>query len=95
MKIQYFKQTKTKVGHQTKIIVALTHLLKLLKKISNVLKLSSLDKGEKGIKEIKELSKREDIIMTNADKGGAVVVVDLNDYIKEAITITYYLKIQH
>ena len=55
----------------------------------------NLDKSEKGIKKIKELSKREDIIMTNADKGRAVVVVDLNDYIKEAITITYYLKIQH
>ena len=54
----------------------------------------NLDKSEKGIKKIKELSKREDIIMTNADKGGAVVIVDLSDYIKEAITITYYLKIQ-
>ena len=33
---------------------------------------------------VKELSKREDIIINNADKGGAVVTVDTNDYIKEA-----------
>ena len=32
---------------------------------------------------VKELSKREDIIINNADKGGAVVIVDTNDYIKE------------
>ena len=33
---------------------------------------------------IKELSKREDFIITNADKGGAVVMVDTKDYTKEA-----------
>ena len=38
--------------------------------------------GERGA--VKELSKREDIIINNADKGGAVVIVDTNDYIKEA-----------
>ena len=31
-----------------------------------------------------ELSEREDIIITKADKGGEVVIVDLKDYIKEA-----------
>ena len=33
---------------------------------------------------MKELSEREDIIITEADKGGAVVIVDVKDYIKEA-----------
>ena len=33
---------------------------------------------------MKELSDREDIIITKADKGGAVVIVDVKDYIKEA-----------
>ena len=33
---------------------------------------------------MKELSEREDIIITKTDKGGAVVVVDVKDYIKEA-----------
>ena len=42
----------------------------------------NLDKGER--EAIKELSKREDIIITNVHKGGAVVFVDTNDYIKEA-----------
>ena len=41
----------------------------------------NLGKGER--EAIKELSKREDIMITNADKGGAVVLVDTNDYIKE------------
>ena len=33
---------------------------------------------------MKELSEREDIIITKADKGGDVVIVDVKDYIKEA-----------
>ena len=32
---------------------------------------------------MKELSEREDIIITKADKGGALVIVDVKDYIKE------------
>ena len=42
----------------------------------------NLDKGER--EAIKELSKRKDIIITNADKGGAVVIVDTNDCITKA-----------
>ena len=33
---------------------------------------------------MKELSEREDIIITKGDKGGAIVIVDVKDYIKEA-----------
>ena len=33
---------------------------------------------------LKDLSKRDDIIITNADKGGAVVIMDVNDYIRHA-----------
>ena len=33
---------------------------------------------------MKELSEREDTIITKADKGGEVVIVDVKDYIKEA-----------
>ena len=32
----------------------------------------------------KDLSKRDDIIITNADKGGAMVIMDVNEYIREA-----------
>ena len=42
----------------------------------------NLDKGER--EAIKELSKSEDIIITDADKVGAVAVADIDDYIKEA-----------
>ena len=34
---------------------------------------------------MKELAKRRDIITTNADKGGAVVIMDKEKYINEAI----------
>ena len=33
---------------------------------------------------LKYLSKRDSIIITNADRGSAVVIMDLNDYIREA-----------
>ena len=33
---------------------------------------------------LKGVSKRDDIIITNADKGGVVVIMDLNNYIREA-----------
>ena len=42
----------------------------------------NLSKDEKVA--LKDLSKRDDIIITNADKGGAVVIMDVNDYIREA-----------
>ena len=44
------------------------------------------------------LNKREDILITNAGKGGAVVIVDVKDYIKEAerllTNIKNYRKLQ-
>ena len=33
---------------------------------------------------MKDLSIRDDIIITKADKGGAVVIIDVDDYINEA-----------
>ena len=33
---------------------------------------------------MQELAKRKDLIITNADKGGAVVVMDTDSYIKES-----------
>lgn len=36
------------------------------------------------LKAIKQLEKREDIIITNTDKGGAVVNIDVIKYIAEA-----------
>ena len=43
---------------------------------------NSLTKTERT--SMKELTKREDIIITKADKGGALVIVDVKYYIKEA-----------
>ena len=33
---------------------------------------------------MKELAKRNNIIITNADKGGAVIIMDTENYTKEA-----------
>ena len=46
-------------------------------------KTQNLSKGEQ--KAMKDLVKRKDIIITNADKGGAVVILDVEKYINEAI----------
>ena len=35
-------------------------------------------------KAMEELAKRKDIFITNADKGGAVVILDVEKYIKKA-----------
>ena len=42
----------------------------------------NLSKDEKVA--LKDLLKQDDIIITNADKGGTVVIMDVNDYIREA-----------
>ena len=42
----------------------------------------NLSKGEQ--KAMEELAKRKDIIITNADKGGDVVITDVEKYINEA-----------
>ena len=42
----------------------------------------NLSKGEQ--KAMEELAKRKDIIITNADKGSAVVIMDVEKYINEA-----------
>ena len=42
----------------------------------------NLIKGER--KALEDLRKRDDIIITNVDKGGAVVILDVENYIKEA-----------
>ena len=43
----------------------------------------NLSKGEQKAMEEEELEKRKDIIITNADKGGAVVVMDVDNTSKK------------
>ena len=33
---------------------------------------------------LQNLTKRDDIIITKADKGGAIIIVDVDDYVQEA-----------
>ena len=43
---------------------------------------NNLTKQEKAAME--ELKSRDDLVITKADKGGAVVIMDVDDYVKEA-----------
>ena len=43
---------------------------------------NNLIKGER--KSLKGLADRNDMIITKADKGGAVAIIDVEDYVKEA-----------
>ena len=40
--------------------------------------------NSKNTKALKELAERNDIVIIKADKGGAVVIIDVQDYVKEA-----------
>ena len=42
----------------------------------------NLKKGEQ--RTLKELSKNDETITTNADKGGTIVIIDIDKYISEA-----------
>ena len=42
----------------------------------------NLTEGEQ--KTLEELSKRDEIIITNADEGRAIVIIDIDKYISEA-----------
>ena len=48
---------------------------------SNKNKYNNLTKGER--KALKELADRNNIIITKTDKGTAVVIIDIEDYVKE------------
>ena len=53
----------------------------------------------KEIQALKNLKEREDIVITNADKGGAIVISDVKEYVKEAnrqlSNKDHYQKLQH
>ena len=50
-----------------------------LEKEKKILKLSKKERDA-----LKTLLEREDIILTKADKRGAVVIINVDDYVKEA-----------
>ena len=58
---------------------------------------NNISQHEKNI--ISAFSKREDLVFTKADKGGATVILDVEDYIeranKELKDDNYYRKISH
>ena len=55
--------------------------MKIGEKVKKATPKSSLTKNERHA--LQQLSQRDDIIITKADKGGAVVIIDVDDYIRE------------
>ena len=71
--------------------------MKIEEKIKKAIPKSNLTKNETYA--LKQLSQRDDIIITKADKGGEVVIIDVDDYIREANrqfnNTDFYKKIPH
>ena len=63
-------------------IEAFNKELEIEKKFWKAIPKSNLTKNETDT--LQPLSQRDDIIMIKADKGGAVVIIDVDDYIREA-----------
>ena len=51
-------------------------------KIENAIPKSNLTKNETDA--LQQLSQRDDILITKVDKGGAVLIMDVDDYIRDA-----------
>ena len=56
--------------------------MEIEEKIKKAVPKSNLIKNETDA--LQQLSQRDDNIITKADKGGAVVIIDVDDYIREA-----------
>ena len=88
-KIECLKQKKKKKGwtpdknHHTSdtFVEAVKEHFKCTKTFKPKQSHPNVDWGER--EESKQLSKREDIIITNADKGEALVIAYMQDYIKD------------
>ena len=78
MKNSLFKEKKTKVGHHWHICWNCKKDIEHTKTFKPKWPYPNLEREA-----VKELSKREDIIITNGDEGGAVVILDASNCIKE------------
>ena len=82
MEDQIFKPQSDKKWNQIKAITSSKHILKQQEEKFNNKGYNNLSNGERIA--MKELSDHSDIIITKADKGGAVVIMDVKDYVIEA-----------
>ena len=74
-----------KENHHTVETFAQAFQNDLLKEEENIKQIPHKNLSKKEEDALQNLSKRDDIIITKADKGGAVVIVDVDDYIKKLI----------
>ena len=56
--------------------------LEIREKIKKAIPKSNLTKNETDA--LQQLSQRDDILITKVDKGGAVLIMDVDDYIRDA-----------
>ena len=73
-----------KENHHTVETFAQAFQNDLLKEEENIKQIPHKNLSKKEEDALQNLSKRDDIIITKADKGGAVVIFDVDDYIQEA-----------
>ena len=87
VKKTYSENLETKPGYQTTITIEI-FIEATRNEINNEIKktkrpnYSNLSVKEQ--KALQELLSRDDIVITEVDKGGAVVIFDVEDYVKEA-----------
>ena len=82
------KWTSTKTHHTTHHTVN-TFVESFENQVKNELPQTTRCKDKKNLNRheltaLEDLQKREDIVIINADKGGAITVLDTEDYVKEA-----------
>ena len=63
-------------------IEAFNKELEIREKIKKAIPKSNLTKNETDA--LQQLSQRDDILITKVDKGGAVLIMDVDDYIRDA-----------
>ena len=83
-RISRHKTWTPKENHHTVETFAQAFQNDLLKEEENIKQIPHKNLSKKEEDALQNLSKRDDIIITKADKGGAVVIVDVDDYIQEA-----------
>ena len=84
LRISRNKTWTPKENHRTVETFAQGFQNDLLKEEEHIKQIPHKNLSKKEEYAMQNLSKRDDIIITKVDKGGAVVLVDVNDYVEEA-----------
>ena len=89
LKWTYLENLQTKPGFQITISIVQEHsqkqhTMKSLKKLKRTKRPNYSNLPVKEQKALQELQSRDNIVISETDKGGSVVMLDVEDYIKKA-----------